>query len=289
MYEIDLVIVIIYFCFMNISDETLNYIFGGTIITGVAAFIAITTNLLNIRDRFKKWRSGRTKEKYKKLFYENNPDFKFSLNYISDPKPRKCILSVRLLNVSNEVKFIESTQYNFKNPQNPKKYEPTNLIMNGEKWPKRLEHGEGFATSVDYSMFLPNLAFQYWGKGFKIYCTCKSTTGDFLKSNSIEFDKLMEFMDPIEEKYKNLAILLSEKTGGSKRDIEISLWQLQVFKRLTVHIAKQLQYNNIPIAEYLIAKHGLIPQEDIWYHWYRDIERSQIQPTVVEEFLKSIL
>ena len=42
---------------MNISEETLNYIFGGTIITGIAAFIAITTNFLNITDRFKKWRS----------------------------------------------------------------------------------------------------------------------------------------------------------------------------------------------------------------------------------------
>ncbi|WP_348812740.1 hypothetical protein [Flavobacterium maritimum] len=274
---------------MNISEETLNYIFGGTIITGIAAFIAITTNFLNITDRFKKWKNERKKKKYKKSFYENNPDFKFSLNYISNPQPGKCILRANLLNVSKEVKFIESTQYKFEDPKNPKKYEPTNMVMDGEKWPKRLEHGEHFSTSVDYSMILLNVVFQYWRKGFKVYCTCKSTTGDFLQSNSIEFDKLMDFMDPIDEKYKNLAMLLSKKTGGSQRDIEVSLWQLQIFKRLTVHIAKQLQYNNIPIAEYLITGHGLIPQEDIWYHWYMDIEQKQIQPEVIEEFLESLL
>jgi hypothetical protein len=274
---------------MYISEETLNYIFGGTIITGIAAFIAITSNFLNISDRFKKWRSGRKKQKYKKSFFESNPDFKFSLNYISNPEPGKCILRANLLNVSNEVKFIESTQYRFEDPKNPKKYEPTNIFMNGEKWPKRLEHGEQFSTSVDYSMTLPNLAFQYWYKGFKVYCTCKSTTGDFLQSNSIEFDMLMDFMDPIDEKYKNLAILLSKKTGGSQRDIEVSLWQLQIFKRLTVHVAKQLQYSNIPIAEYLITEHGLIPQKDILYHWSSDIEQRQIQPKIIEEFLESLL
>lgn len=99
----------------------------------------------------------------------------------------------------------------------------------------------------------------------------------------------MNFMDPIDEKYNKLAILLSQKTGGSLKNIQVSLWQLQIFKRLTVHIAKQLQYNNIPIAEYLIKEHGLIPQNDIWYHWYRDIEQKQIQPRVIEEFLESLL
>lgn len=274
---------------MNISEETLNYIFGGTIITGIAAFIAITTNFLNITDRFKKWKSGRKKQKYKKSFYENHPDFKFSLNYLSNPQPGKCILNAKLLNVSNEIKFIESTQYKSEDPKNPKKHVPTNIFMDGEKWPKRLEHGEHFSTSVDYSITLANEAFQYWHKGFKVYCICKTTTGDFLQSNSIEFDKLMDFMDLIDEKYKNLALLLSKKTGGSQRDIEVSLWQLQIFKRLTVHIAKQLQFNKIPIAEYLITEHGLIPQEKIWYHWYSDIEQRKILPKVIEEFLESLL
>lgn len=274
---------------MNISQDTLNYIFGGTIITGVAAFIAITTNFLNITDRLKKWSSRRKKQKFKKSFYENNPDFKFSLNYISNPQPGKCLLRANLLNVSNEVKFIQSIEYKFKDSKEPKKYLPNNMFMNGEKWPKRLEHGEQFSTVVDYSIILPSVAFEYWHKGIKVFCTCKSTTGDFLQSNSIEFDVLMNFMEPLDEKYKELARLVSKKIGGSQRDIEVSLWQLQIFKRLTVHIAKQLQQNNIPIAQYLIIEHGLIPQEDIWYHWYKDIEYKQIQPKVIEEFLKSFL
>ena len=73
------------------------------------------------------------------------------------------------------------------------------------------------------------------------------------------------------------------------RDIEISLWELQIFNRLTVHIVKQLQSNGIPIAEYLINEHGLIVQEDMWSHWYRDLENRRIQPSVVEEYLRSLL
>ena len=209
---------------MNISAETLNYIFGGTIITGVAAFVAIATNFLNIRDRYKKWRSARKKEKFKKSYYENNPDFKFTLNYISNPQPGKCILRATLLNVSNEIKFIESTQYKFRDTNDPERYLPSNFFMNGEKWPKRLEHGEQFSTSVDFTMTLPNVAFAYWFKEIEVYCTCTSSTGDFLQSNSIQFDELMKFMVPLDEKYKNLAALLSNKTAGSQRDFEVALW-----------------------------------------------------------------
>ena len=274
---------------MDISQDTLNYIFGGTVITGVAAFIAIATNFLNIRDLYKKWKSTGKKKKYKKSYYENNPDFKFTLNYISNPQPGKCILRASLLNVSNEIKFIQSIQYKFRDMKNPEKYLPSNMFMNGEKWPKRLEHGENFSTSVDFTITLPNVVFEYWHKGIEVYCTCSSSTGDLLQSNSIQFDELMKFMVPIDEKYKNLAAQLSKKTAGSQRDFEVSLWQLQIFKRLTVHIAKQLQYNNIPIAQYLMSEHGLIPQEDIWYHWYSDIEKKQIQPKDIEEFLESQL
>lgn len=274
---------------MNISQETLNYIFGGTVITGVAAFIAITTNFLNITDRLKKLRSARKKQKYKKSFYEDHPDFKFTLNFISNPQPGKCILHATLLNISKEIKFIESLEFKFEDPKNPTKFEPSNIIMNGEKWPKRLEHGERMTSSNDFSMTLPNTAFQYWHKGFKVYCASKTTTGDFLRSNTVDFDKLMEFMEPINENYKNLAISLSKNSGGSLRDIEVSLWQLQIFKRLTVHIAKQLQHNHIPIAEYLIRDHGLIAQEDLWFHWYKDLEQRKIQPEIIEDFLKSLL
>mgnify|MGYP003609162823 CR=1 FL=1 len=261
----------------------LSVLFGTTVITAVAAIFAITTNFLNIRDRFKKWK---TEKKDKKKFSGNNPNFDFSLNYISDPQPRKCILHMRLINFSKEIKFINSLNYHFEDTNNPQKLEPLHLFMNAEKWPKRLEHGESFYVSTDFSMTLPNVAFQYWRKGFVVYCTCNSSTGDSLRSNSVDFDKLMEFMEPINENYKKLAILLSNKTGGSLRDIEVSLWELQIFKRLTIHIAKQLQFNNIPIFEYLISVQNLSPQKD---SWYTDLEQRKIQPEIIEGFLKTLL
>lgn len=267
---------------------TVQLIFGTTIITAIAAIFAITTNFLNIRDRFKKWKTEK-KDKHIKTFSDNNPKFNFSLNYISDPQPRKCILYISLVNLSKETKYINSVNYHFEDSNDPQKFEPIHMVINGEKWPKRLEHGESFSISTDFSMTLPNVAFQYWQKGFTLYCTCNSSTGDSLRSSSVDFDKLMEFMEPINENYKNLAVLLSRSAGGSQRDIEVSLWELQIFKRLTVHIVKQLHHNSIPIVEYLIDKHGLIVQGDIWSNWYRDLEQKQIQPIVVEEFLKSLI
>lgn len=268
---------------------TVQLILGTSILAAIAAFFAITTNFFNIRDRFKKWRSERKKAKYKKTFFENNPDFEFSLNYLSNPQPGKCILYANLLNISKEIKYIESFEYKFEDPKNPTKIEPSQMFINGEKWPKRLEHGERVAISTDFSMTLPNVAFQYWKKDYQVYCTSKTSTGDFLRSNKIDFDVLVNFLEPINERYKGLAVSLSKKTGGLHRDIEISLWELQIFNRLTVHIVKQLQHNSIPIVEYLIDKHGLIVQEDIWSHWYRDLEHRKIQPIVVEEFLMSLL
>ncbi len=267
------------------DTEILKIFFGTTIITGVAAILAITTNFLNIRDRFKKWKVEK-KDKQNKKFSGNNPNFDFSLNYISDPQPRKCILHIRLLNVSKEVKFINSLNYHFEDINNPEKFEPVHLIINAEKWPKRLEHGESFYVSSDFSMTLPNVAFQYWKKGFVVYCTCNSSVGESLRSNSVDFDKLMEFMEPINENYKNLAVLLSNKTGGLLRDIEISLWELQIFKRLTVHIVKQLQINNIPIVEHLVLVHNLTTQKDLWY---KDLEERKIRPEIIENFLRSLI
>jgi hypothetical protein len=270
-------------------NETFKIIFGGTIITAIAAFVAITSNFFNINDRIKKWRNESEKSKFKKNFHENNPDFKFTLNFISDPNPRKCILHATILNISKEIKFIESFEYKFEDPKNPNMFEPSNIFMNGEKWPKRLEHGERFASSVDFSMTLPNVAFQYWHKGFKVYCSSKSSTGDFLRSNSVDFDKLMEFMEPVKQDYKNLAVLLANNTGGSVLEIEISLWQLQIFQRITVHIVKQLHYNNIPIVEYLIEEHKLTVEKDIWSNWYRELEERKIQPAIIDDFLKRLI
>jgi hypothetical protein len=268
--------------------EIIKLIFGTTIITSLAALIAILGNFFNIRERYIKWKKEKKLNKSRSIFSENNPDFKFSLNYVSNPKPGKCQLSVSVLNTSKEVKFIEELTYNIVDPRFPKNVTPFSY-MNGEKWPKRLEHGERFYVSIEFSSTLSNMAYQCWGKGAKVYCTTRSTTGDLLQSNSIDFDKLMDILEPISEKYLNLADKLSRKTGGTKRDIEITLWQLQFFGRLTVHIARQFQNNKIPIAEYLIQEHGLNFQKDLWFHWHHDLEEKKIQPDVIEGYLNRLL
>ena len=99
-YKFD--IYIIYFCFMDIG--TIQFILGTSVLAAVAALFAIATNFLNLRDRLKKRISERKKIKYKKTFLENNPNFDFSLNYMSDPEPGKCILYANLLNISKEIK-----------------------------------------------------------------------------------------------------------------------------------------------------------------------------------------
>lgn len=48
---------------------TVQLILGTSIIAAVAAFFAITTNFLNIRDRIKKWIIERKKTKYKKNIF----------------------------------------------------------------------------------------------------------------------------------------------------------------------------------------------------------------------------
>ena len=278
--------------FKNMSDLTwdfavLKLIFGGVILTVIATILAIANNFLNINDKYIKWKKHKNKLQFKATYKINNPDFKFSLNYLSNPEPGKCILQTTVLNVSKDIKYIDCISYNFENPSNIQNIEPSLLFVNGEKWPKRIEHGERFATSVDFQSHLINTLFQYWKKGIKVYATCKSTTGDFILSNSIDYDLLVTFLAPINESYKNLSIILSQKSGGSQRDIEVSLWQLQIFGRITVHITKQLQQNNIPIVQYLIDKHGLINKKDLWNHWYRDLEEKKIHPSVIEGFLYS--
>lgn len=97
---------------MDIS-ETFKLIFGTALITAIAAILAITSNFFNIKERFVKWRELRKKGKFKEVFKEVNPDFNFTLNYLSDPAPGKCVLHTRVLNVSKEVKYIDDISYNF--------------------------------------------------------------------------------------------------------------------------------------------------------------------------------
>lgn len=273
--------------------EILKTVFGVVLITAISGTLAVATNFLNLKDRYKKYKATKSKEKHKKDYIENNPDFKFTLNYLSNPPFGECHISTNLVNLSNEIKYVEWVWYNFEDTKNPDKFYPSAGFHHkkfDDKWPKRLEHGERVYISEDFTSFLKNTAFDYWKKGFVVYCATITTTGVHLRSSSIDFDKLMSFLEPMKEENKNLSKALAEKTGGSLRDIEISLWQLQLFNRLTVNIVKQLNYNKIPIVRFLVNKHKMeLPENNVWQLWYTELEKRQIQPHIVENFLKSLL
>lgn len=275
--------------------EILKTIFGVVLITALGGTLALATNFLNLKDRYKKHKATKSKEKHKKEFIENNPDFKFTLNYLSNPPSGECHISATLVNLSNEIKYIEWVWFHFEDIKDPSKFLPSagfhHNKMN-DKWPKRLEHGEKVYISEDFTSILKNTAFDYWKKEIIVYCATLTTTGVRLRSTSIDFDKLMTFLEPIKADYKNLSKALSEKTGGSLRDIEVSLWQLQLFKRLTIHIVKQLNYNKIPIIRYLAYTHHMEIPEDtnkVWQIWEKELHKREIQPKIVEDFLKSLL
>lgn len=265
-----------------------EYIFGTVLISTIATVLAISNNIFNLRDRLKKWRKKKKKEKFKNTHQENNPDFNFNIGYISNSPPGVCKLTVSFLNISKEIKYMEPLSYHFEFKENKNQYEPPYSVLNGEKWPKRLEHGQRFYVSVDFHHMLNYGIFKYWKKDVQVYATCRSTTGDLLRSNPIDFDKLINCLIPLSDGYRNLALLLNRKYGGTLRDIEASLWQLQIFGRITSHITKQLQFNNIPILQYLNAEHGLELKDNSWSKIYRDLEKKKIPPSIIESFLRSL-
>jgi hypothetical protein len=278
------------------ATELISWIFGPIVITALAASLAFFTNLLNLRDRFLKWRKAKkeTKKNIKEQPNEiNTPEipenFIFKIGYISNSAPGKCTLTISIINKSGEVKFVDPLSYNFQFKHNPNIYQPPTMVMSNENWPQRLEHGERFATSTEFHLILNNNLFQYWKKDVLVYATTRTTIGDELKSNSIEYDKLAEKLIPLNEDYELIAKSISEKLAGSFRDVYISLWQLQIFNRLTVHIAKQLNDCGIPILDFLMKDCKLTFEKYPWGEWYRPLEKMKIPPSEIVSFLKEFL
>lgn len=260
------------------------------VIGAIALILGLIESFFNITGRFKKWKEKSKKAKFKETYIENRPDFEYTFGYISNPPPGKCKLSIGFKNVSNEIKFIEMFSYNFEFKNNKNHYLPPLSVLNGEKWPKRLEHGERFHISMDFENTLYNSIFDYWKKDVQVYSRCNSSTGDLLRSNSVDFDVLTKFIEPLNEHYQKLALKLSKKFNGSQRDIEVSLWQLQLFKRITVHIAKQFHNNNIPILEYLVSEQNIVLGEGyFWSQLYSDLEKRKISSNTIESFLKTLV
>lgn len=276
--------------------ELLKWIFGPIVITGLAASLTFITNFLNLRDRFLKWRKEKKEKEVKiespsdvPVTSETKENFIFKIGVISNSEPGKCILTITIINKSSEVKFVDPLSYNFQFKQNPNLYQPPITVMNNEKWPKRLEHGERFATSFEFQSILNNNIFQYWKRDVLVYASTTTTIGDKLQSNLIEYDKLVDKLIPLNEDYKNLAKILSEKLNGHYRDIYISLWQLQIFKRLTSHIGKQLNNCGIPMINFLKEQYGLQHEKDPWYEWDKKLHEIRIPPSNIIDFLRSFI
>lgn len=276
------------------APELILWIFGPIIITGLAATLTFITNFLNLRDRFLKWRKEKNEikeeiDKQKINTIDIPENFIFKIGFISNSEPGKCILSITIINKSGEVKFVDPISYNFQFKQNPNLLQPATLVMSKENWPKRLEHGERFATSIEFQSILNNNIFQYWKRSVLVYASTTTTIGDKLQSNLIEYDKLADKLIPLNDEYVILAKEISKKLNGHYRDIHISLWQLQIFNRITVHIAKQLNDCNIPVMEFLMKNYGLKFEKYPWVEWYRPLEEMKIPPGDILNFLTKFL
>ncbi|MGY6744926.1 MAG: hypothetical protein ACXIUQ_19495 [Cecembia sp.] len=276
------------------SVEVFSWIFGPILITALAATVTFLTNFLNLRDRFLKWRKEK-KESKKKIevptngaeILKNPENFIFKIGVISNSEPGKCILNITIINKSGEVKFIDPLSYNFLFKQSPNLYQPPTMVMSKEKWPIRLEHGERFATSFQFQTILNNNLFQYWKKGVLVYATSRTTIGDNFKSNTLEYDKLAEKLIPLNDEYRDLARIISEKINGYYREVYVSLWQLQIFNRLTSHIGRQLSNCGIPVIIFLKEQYGLSYENDPWYEWDKKLLEIKIPPSNIIAFLNN--
>ena len=258
------------------------------VLSAVAAIFAISNNSFNLFEKCKNWKEKRNRKKFKSSFVENNPDFEFRTGFISNSPPGICRLTISIINRSLEVKYINMISYNFQIHNDDRSLPPSQILRPGQ-FPKRLENGEPFQFQEDFQNILINSLYDYWNRDVKVYATCNSTVGDYLRSNSVEYDKLAEQLIPINGEYKDLAINLHKKFHGSQRNIEVSLWQLQLFGRITSNVVKQLHENNIPVIQFLVVNHGIVWKGiSSWPQIYRDLETKKLSPVILLEHFKSL-
>lgn len=266
------------------------WIIGTAIISSLITLIATGESFFSLRDRFKNSKIDKKRAKLKETYQENHPDFDFSFHYISNPPAGICRLSIGLKNLSKEIKYIEPISYYFEYKHNRNIYLPPCSIIDREEWPKRLEHGQRFYLNLDFNSFLYNNIYDYWRKDVQVLSKIQTSTGDLLRSNPVDFDVLVNFLIPLNENYKVLSAKIAHKYNIPIRDIEASLWELQLFNRITSHTAKQLTENKIPILEYLISEHNIVlPEGFIWGQLYRDLEKRQISSNTIESFLNTLV
>ncbi len=264
-------------------------ILGSVLLVAIVGLVTLLVSFINLKEKFVSWRKNAATSKFKKAYLENHPEFKVSLSFPSNYYKGECMVSFGILNLSNEVKFIEQITYRYALKDNPNQQLPTSHLFAGDKWPKRLEHGERLDVSVPFHHDLFRNMYDYWKREVKVYATCQTTTGDLIKSNSVDYDTLIDVLEPLNHNYLKLAARLAKLNNSSKRNLTVTLWQLQRYKYLTSHIAKQLQRERIPIIEYLIKQYDYVPVDNLWVNWQHNLNRDKIDQLIVVSYLETFL
>ena len=161
---------------------------GNIVLVAIGIIIGMITNSLNLFDRYIKFSEKNKKKKFKKNFLIENPDFGITLSPSKNPISKRINLEASILNLSETTKFINTITYDFEQSNNDRFESRQTLFVNGEKWPKRIEHGEEFKVSVDFQGVLINDLSRFWNKNVRVFGICESSTMDKNKSKSIDFD-----------------------------------------------------------------------------------------------------
>ncbi len=267
--------------------------FAGILFSGftvLAMFTSLGSNLLEFWDRWRKKDIENEKEKFKKTYRDDNPDFEFRLGHISNTSPGICTLSLQFKNLSGEVQFVEPMAYCYEFRNDKNRYCPSGMIADHNQRVRRLEHSERFAISVNFESFIYNNIYNYWKKDVQVYATCRTGTDVLLRSNTIEFDKLAEHLVPLIDTHKVLAAQVAEKVNCDVRNIEATLWMHQIYQRTTSHIIRQLQENGIPIMEYLVNRFNIsLDVIDSQYKLLVELDRRQFNSKVIIEYLEQLV
>lgn len=262
-------------------------IFGPVLLGAVSFVLGILVNSFNLIEKGKKFWKERKKLKHKKNFLIGNPDFTITLYPSAGAVDNKCNLNVDVLNLSKETKFVHTIVYEFESSDYPNLSKGSTQFHNDQKWPKRLEHGEKFTVTVPFHSILIADLHKNFNKNVKVYSICTTSTGDKIRSKSIDFDYLTVYLEPINSEYLQLAKQLSKGHLLVEKSIATSLWQLQLYGKLTSHIGKQLSQVAIPIKTFLADKYEFREVPEYWMYWQNEILRKNIEKDIVIEFLQS--
>lgn len=241
--------------------------------------LAAVNNTFSLIERYVKWRD---RKKGKELY-------KASLNYVSQTNPPKALISSSITNVSGEIKFVRGITYYFKEANGTTSgFMPTGLlVLSKQKWPHRLENGEILHINDDLTSTIYHRLYECWRKGFVLYYTMRDTFENVVSSNNVNFDDIVKQITQPSQHAFALADSLSKKYPASHRRFLVSLWQIELFDRLQVHIFHQLIRDtmNMNFVSTIVQQFALTEPDK----WYYELEELKVKPLVIFEIIEQKL